>query len=569
MTFVNDALSPVAVQTRQCQGCSYYNLTKSLPVNENASFAFSTRYDTSFRIINLIPGEASLRCDDTRPDELFDGINYTFTISNCTIDHPPGTPHWLPLAVAAGIYAIIITIGYFLGILWNRWKNSQRQTLMTFAEISASLSTSSRHQSRSIAIGGDEDNELNSPVTSPRDIFFQSQKRVSRRVRSLDALRGVAVVLMIFVNYGGGGYSFFQFSPWFGLTVADVIFPSFVFIMGFSIVLSIKGQLMMNKDFLLVVVNVLKRTFTLFLLGFLLNTWYSDICTVRLTGELQRISISYLIVTVTHLTTIYLSTKCQNLTDVRSILIYVPEVTVQALMLFLYIFFTFSPFKSGDCPIGYQGPGGLHEDSSHFTCTGGMARIIDEWVFNTTHGNHFNTHVKGAEKLYGFVEPFDPEGVLGYTTSILLTEIGLICGRIFLPTRPYYEKLAILSIVAITCAIVGLILHSTETIFIVKNLWSLSFILTSTSITLVAFILLYLVIDVLETWPNGIPFHFAGRNSLLLYIAHKILEPYFPFSYELANSSDHSSLLFRSLTSTNLWLFIAAYFYYRKWFFTL
>jgi len=30
---------------------------------------------------------------------------------------------------------------------------------------------------------------------------------------------------MIFVNYGGGGYWFFDHSKWNGLTVADLVFP--------------------------------------------------------------------------------------------------------------------------------------------------------------------------------------------------------------------------------------------------------------------------------------------------------------------------------------------------------
>ena len=34
-------------------------------------------------------------------------------------------------------------------------------------------------------------------------------RRKNKRVRSLDAFRGLAIVIMIFVNYGGGGYSFF------------------------------------------------------------------------------------------------------------------------------------------------------------------------------------------------------------------------------------------------------------------------------------------------------------------------------------------------------------------------
>ena len=48
---------------------------------------------------------------------------------------------------------------------------------------------------------------------------------------------------MIFVNYGGGGYWYFAHSPWNGLTVADLVFPWFLWIMGVSLVISIRSQL--------------------------------------------------------------------------------------------------------------------------------------------------------------------------------------------------------------------------------------------------------------------------------------------------------------------------------------
>lgn len=35
----------------------------------------------------------------------------------------------------------------------------------------------------------------------------------------------LAIVLMIFVNYGGGKYYFFAHARWNGLTVADLVFP--------------------------------------------------------------------------------------------------------------------------------------------------------------------------------------------------------------------------------------------------------------------------------------------------------------------------------------------------------
>ncbi|KAJ8869363.1 hypothetical protein PR048_030938 [Dryococelus australis] len=46
-----------------------------------------------------------------------------------------------------------------------------------------------------------------------------------QRLKSLDTFRGIAIVLMIFVNSGGGGYWFFSHATWNGLTFADLVFP--------------------------------------------------------------------------------------------------------------------------------------------------------------------------------------------------------------------------------------------------------------------------------------------------------------------------------------------------------
>lgn len=61
-----------------------------------------------------------------------------------------------------------------------------------------------------------------STVVAPRITAVTATKR---RLRSLDTFRGASLSVMIFVNYGGGGYWFFDHSYWNGLTVADLVFP--------------------------------------------------------------------------------------------------------------------------------------------------------------------------------------------------------------------------------------------------------------------------------------------------------------------------------------------------------
>ncbi len=63
----------------------------------------------------------------------------------------------------------------------------------------------------------------------------------SSRLLSLDTFRGMCLTIMIFVNYGGGGYWFFDHSAWNGLTVADLVFPWFMWIMGVSMALGFKA----------------------------------------------------------------------------------------------------------------------------------------------------------------------------------------------------------------------------------------------------------------------------------------------------------------------------------------
>jgi len=78
-----------------------------------------------------------------------------------------------------------------------------------------------------------------------------------------------SLTAMIFVSAGGGGYWFFDHSKWNGLTVADLVFPWFVWIMGVSIVFSFKGR--RRDSFLARLYQVVRRSFILFGLGLCLK----------------------------------------------------------------------------------------------------------------------------------------------------------------------------------------------------------------------------------------------------------------------------------------------------------
>ena len=81
---------------------------------------------------------------------------------------------------------------------------------------------------------------------------------------------------------------FFNHSKWNGLTVADLVFPWFIWIMGISIVFSYKSQ---RKDsWLKRIYRVFRRTIILFAIGLFLNVngTYCDTCTIPYSPKYWR-----------------------------------------------------------------------------------------------------------------------------------------------------------------------------------------------------------------------------------------------------------------------------------------
>ncbi len=60
-----------------------------------------------------------------------------------------------------------------------------------------------------------------------------------QRLLSLDVLRGVTIAFMIMVNNNGGSgsWGFMNHAQWNGLTPTDLVFPTFLFVVGVSVVI--------------------------------------------------------------------------------------------------------------------------------------------------------------------------------------------------------------------------------------------------------------------------------------------------------------------------------------------
>lgn len=73
---------------------------------------------------------------------------------------------------------------------------------------------------------------------------------------------------MIFVNYGGGSYAEFDHVGWHGITFADVIFPTFVWMLGTSLVFSMKNGIDKGVSKKILLKKIAIRTIKLFVIFF-------------------------------------------------------------------------------------------------------------------------------------------------------------------------------------------------------------------------------------------------------------------------------------------------------------
>jgi len=120
-----------------------------------------------------------------------------------------------------------------------------------------------------------------------------------QRLLSLDVLRGITIAFMIMVNNNGGSGSwhFMNHAEWNGLTPTDLVFPTFIFVVGMSIVFAFEARLAKGAKRSTLALHTVKRAAILFLLGIVTNGFpLFELAHLRIYGVLQRIAICYLVV---------------------------------------------------------------------------------------------------------------------------------------------------------------------------------------------------------------------------------------------------------------------------------
>ncbi|XP_048361785.1 heparan-alpha-glucosaminide N-acetyltransferase-like [Sphaerodactylus townsendi] len=379
----------------------------------------------------------------------------------------------------------------------------------------------------------------------------------------------LSLTLMIFVNYGGGGYWFFEHAAWNGLTVADLVMAWFVFIIGTSVGLAFHAMMKRGVSCGQLIRKLTWRTVVLFLIGVcFLNYGPADgplsWSWARIPGVLQRLGCTYFVLASMQ--------ACFGIKDldgdrfghwwasIRDVLLFWPEWIIVAALETLWLVLTFHLPVPG-CPSPYW------QQPSKSTWLVGI--LGKHWLsrigVDVTDGQ-----IPCGCELYKTTQPFDPEGILGTINSIVMAFFGLQAGKIILMYRQQPQSIlkrfliwAIL--LGILSAVLSKCTQNEGFIPINKNLWSLSYVTTLSSFSFVLLAIMFYVIDV-KSWWGGQPFIFPGMNSIFVYVGHSLLGSYFPFKWEMKSPVTHIELLFQNLLGTSIWV-VVAYLLYRKKFF--
>ena len=304
------------------------------------------------------------------------------------------------------------------------------------------------------------------------------------RSLAIDVLRGLTVALMIVVNMSVDDkivYSQLAHASWLGLTLTDLVFPTFLFVVGAALSLSFgKYQQLGNAA---VLRKILTRTALIFLCGYLLY-WFPffqidpaghvsllPISQTRIFGVLQRIALTY---GAAALLLHYAGRRAAVVFGIAALLGY---------WALLYAF--------GD-----------------YSLTGNAAIKLDLLL------------VGGAHMYHGEGLAFDPEGILSTLPAIVNVLAGYFAGQALVERGRNYETLTRLLLAGGLCIIAALLWDNVLPIS--KKLWTSSYALCTIGIDLYLLSFLVYLIDMRGTGRWTYFFEVFGRNTLFIYVLSEV-----------------------------------------------
>jgi predicted acyltransferase len=329
----------------------------------------------------------------------------------------------------------------------------------------------------------------------------------SPRWQALDAFRGLAIIGMLLVNNPGDHdavYSQLAHSAWNGCTIADLVFPAFLFVVGITTVISLESHRTMNDPH--PVARIWRRAGLIFLIGLLLN-WFpfyqsgslswtqhpgpvdrvvARLLVLRIPGVLQRIAVAYLCAAL-----------IARQAGARTI-----ALLTALILLGYWALLTIVPVP------GEGAIGAVLFDEPARVITAHADRALFDWT-RWGLGNH----------LWDSASTWDPEGLLSTLPAIATVLLGVLCAR-WVRSGAVEQRIRSLTLGAIVTVLIGAIWSFVFPLN--KPLWTSSYVLFTAGISglVLATISLIMMRRPRARW--AAPLLVFGANPLVAYVGSEL-----------------------------------------------
>jgi predicted acyltransferase len=355
----------------------------------------------------------------------------------------------------------------------------------------------------------------------------------TKRLISLDAMRGFTVAAMILVNYPGSelfSYAPLNHTKWNGLSPTDLIAPIFLFVVGVSIALAYSRRLEMGLPKAEMYKKIVWRSLKIYLVGLFMNLMPNfNFADLRYTGTLPRIALVFLFCAILFLNTNW---KKQAWIGLGILVAY-----------WLAMLFVPTP--------GYNRA--MLEPGIN------LAAWLDTKFLPGTM----------------WQKTWDPEGILSTFPSFVTGIAGMLAGRLMLGNLDKRDKALYLMVAGFVSVMLGYLwnLHFPCN----ENIWSSSFVLITSGVAALFLGTSYYLIDILgmrRFTEGGVIF---GANAIAVFFLADVWALFF---YEIkfggATLNDHYMTFFsNTFPSPEFWgmiysllfvliNFIPAFYLYKK-----
>jgi predicted acyltransferase len=305
------------------------------------------------------------------------------------------------------------------------------------------------------------------------------------RFASLDMFRGATIFLMIVVNTAGAGGAFnqLQHAPWIGFTLADLIYPSFLFAVGNAMSFALTRP-MPEHVFLR---RVFKRAALIFLLGVLMywfpfvthqtdGSWVAKpFADTRLTGVLQRIALCYL-----------LGALCARYLKPSQLVMVAIGLVV-----------------------------------AHWAILVGLSPAGEAFGRYRNAGTLLDLRVIGLNHLYKKDHGFDPEGLLGTLPATANVIAGYLTGLAIQRWGKHAATVGRLAAIGAGLVVVALLLS--PMLPIGKKLWTGSFVALTVGLDLILLGAVLWLVEIRGVRVGRSFLQMLGRNPLAIYLFSELL----------------------------------------------